>query len=608
MNPSQFDVAPFLTQDEGQHFDRKSLFEGPPDGKRPRDRRVVRDQVAEYVAAFANAEGGVLILDIEDDKSVTGHGLPPSAVQALLAVPRSRLDPPQSEGFVVPVEGGELIVFDVTVSDAPVMVGGNGFPLRVGDQTVRVRESQIRALKRLNMHESWESEFSTCGVQNLDTGLLSRARRGAGLAASTNEEYLLLRKLADRHGSRIMLRRAAELLFRRGGADHANAGIRVFRVIGRERRTGAEYNVEEFPRIEDHLPGVLDKSLSVVRSLLRRPTRLVGTRFRPTPEYPDFAWSEAVLNAVEHRDYGIEGAGTEIWLYEDRMEVVSSGGLAGGLALDELLSLNRVHRARNPRVVRVLVDLGYARDQGEGVPRMFAEMEDAFLPLPEIEVVGQSVKVILRNTPTLNAADRDFLASIADAELKHLELRALLQARRRGRVDNAMLRSLSSLDTLAASRLLRGLRDRGMLRLHARGADSYYTLSGALGKPGSRSLSLFDVDRGELGADRGELGADRGELPPEIRQAIDGLGPRPRKEHIRQVIETICGSGEWTTPSQIAVMVRFKLRNLTSRHLSPMVDSGRLVRRYPDTPTHPRQAYRTSPSVRDRPPIAGGSS
>jgi len=38
----------------------------------------VRDQVAEHGAAFANAEGGVLILGLEDDGTVTGHDLPPS--------------------------------------------------------------------------------------------------------------------------------------------------------------------------------------------------------------------------------------------------------------------------------------------------------------------------------------------------------------------------------------------------------------------------------------------------------------------------------------------------------------------------------------------------
>ena len=578
MKRLRFDPAGFLTQDEGQHFERKSMFEGPPGRKRPRDRRQVRDQVAECVAAFANAEGGVLILGIEDDGAVSGHGLPEPALRSVLKTPGARLNPPQPDGFLVPSGGEQLIVFDVTVSNTPVMVVGNGFPLRVGDQTIRVRETQIRALKRQNMYESWESRPSQFGLKDLDRQLLARARSSAGLADWTDEEYLLKRKLADRRGKGIVLRRAAELLFSHLGPDHPNAGIRIFRVIGSERKTGAEYNVEELPRIESHLPGVLDESRAVVEAILRRPSRIVDGRFRTTSEYPGFSWREAVLNAVEHRDYGIEGSGTEIWLFENRMEVVSSGALVEGLALGEVLSLNRVHRTRNPRLVRALVDLGYARDQGEGVPRMFAEMEDAFLPPPEIEAGGQSLKVTLRNTPTLTVGDREFLSSLESVELSRLELRALIQARRQGRVDNATMRSLSALGTLTASSLLRGLRDRGLLVLHSHGADSFYTLASPL--PDRIVQPLFDTDRGEL--------------PKDVQVAIERLGVRPRKERVREVIQAICRTRDWTTASQIAKLLHFRLRNLASRHLGPMVDSGKLVRRFPDTPNHPAQAYRAS--------------
>lgn len=90
-----FDITPFLAQSEGQHYDRKSLLEGAPGRKRSRNRRAVRDQVAEYVSAFANADGGVLILGIEDNGEITGHALPPDAVSELLNVPKNRLTPPQ---------------------------------------------------------------------------------------------------------------------------------------------------------------------------------------------------------------------------------------------------------------------------------------------------------------------------------------------------------------------------------------------------------------------------------------------------------------------------------------------------------------------------------
>jgi len=40
--------------------------------------------------------------------------------------------------------------------------------------------------------------------------------------------------------------------------------------------------------------------------------------------------------------------------------------------------------------------------------------------------------------------------------------------------------------------------------------------------------------------------------------------------------------------------MNFSQTNLTERHLSPMVEAGRLLRRYPDNPTHPEQAYRSA--------------
>jgi ATP-dependent DNA helicase RecG len=594
-----FDVTPFLNQDEGQHFDRKSLYEGPEGSKRARDRRSVRDQVAEYVAGFANAEGGILILGIEDDRTVTGHNLPADALASLLTTPCSRLQPSQPEGFLIESGSKTLIVFDVPAADVPVQVIGDGFPLRIGDKTIQASESQIRALKLQGLVESWESRSSSLGMAELDRGLLERARQGAGLLDWTDEDYLLKRKLADRRGDRIQLRRAAELLFASVGPDHPNGGVRVFRVIGTERRTGPEHNVEERPRIEGNLPMVIDEATRTVSGLLRRPSRLFGTRFRPVPEYPEFSWKEALLNAVAHRDYGVEGSGTEIWLFEDRMEIVSPGGLLGDLTLEDVLSRERIHRSRNPRVMRVLVDLGVARDQGEGIPRMFAEMEDAFLPTPQIDVSPHRLRVILRNTPTLTASDREFVARLDSAEISDEDFRALLHAHRHGRVENADLRTLGGLDTLTASALLRKLRDRNLLQLHAHGPSSYYTLPSALTGGMDRGKQPADrgeypADRGEQSADRGEQPADRGELGAEVLKAIKELGVRPRKKRLREVIAMICARRDWTTPAELSLWLQIVPENLSTRHLSPMFESGELERRFPDNPTHAGQAYRTS--------------
>ena len=91
----------------------------------------------------------------------------------------------------------------------------------------------------------------------------------------------------------------------------------------------------------------LGEAFGIIGSLLRRPSRLVGTRFRETPEYPDFAWREAILNAVAHRDYAVEGRTTEVYLFDDRMEVTSPGGLATRVSLEALRARTRVQAPRS---------------------------------------------------------------------------------------------------------------------------------------------------------------------------------------------------------------------------------------------------------------------
>ena len=75
-------------------------------------------------------------------------------------------------------------------------------------------------------------------------------------------------------------------------------------------------------------------------------------------------------------------------------------------------------------------------------------------------------------------------------------------------------------------------------------------------------------------------------------EAIAGLGVRPRKEPLRQVIAQLC-AGHWRTPAWLAVLLKMEAGKLSNRHLAPMVKIGILERRYPESPTHPEQAYRT---------------
>jgi ATP-dependent DNA helicase RecG len=479
------------------------------------------------------------------------------------------------------------------------MVQGNGYPVRVADTVQRMPADKIAAWKQAGFAGSWEARASEVTVDRLDEGLLRKALDGASLANVDARGYLLRRKLADLRGDRLVLRRAAELLFAREPhyVEHPNAGVRVFRVVGTERQTGAAHNVEELARQEGALPVVLAGTFDLIEPLLRKPSRLRGLHFEPTPEYPTFAWQEAIVNAMAHRDYAVTGRSVEVWLFDDRMEVTSPGGLLAAISLDALRTAMRLHASRNPRIVRALVDLGFMRDQGEGIPRMFGEMETSFLPQPILDATANEFSVVLRNTPVITPETSKWLASLANEQLEPSQIRALVLARNRGQVSNSVLRGATGLDTLAASNVLRVLRDRQLLESKGAGSSTFYVLGPKVPEELRQNADRggLEADRGGFNADRGGLEADKGglrdQLPQPVRDIVDGLGPRPRKQKLRRAILALCAVRPWK-PSDLAELLGLRdVGKLVERHLGPMTNEGELRRTHPKVPAHPEQAY-----------------
>jgi ATP-dependent DNA helicase RecG len=246
---------------------------------------------------------------------------------------------------------------------------------------------------------------------------------------------------------------------------------------------------------------------------------------------------------------------------------------------------------------------------------MFHEMQDSFLPRPELSDENGQFKVVLRNTATLSDADKRFVSQFVADDLTREEFRALLEAYRAGQVDNARMRALTGLDTLQSSTLLRRLRDRGYLELHSAGAASYYTLAiNTLRDQVGMNTGELGMDTGELDSNTGELDSNTGELagntgehqpesrmellerlPSSLQGLVQALGTRPRKSSFRRVLVAVASHGDWT-PKQLATLfLRGNTRKLVDEHITPLLQDGMLERTIPDVPTHPQQSYRATP-------------
>ena len=377
-----------LAQGEGQFREFKSAWDRRSGTRKKLNWKHIRDKIADVVAAFANADGGLLFVGVEDDGQPSGHGYSDDHVKGLLTTPENRLQPPvRCRTERVEVDGKELLIFEVPQSAEAIMVVADGFPYRVGTEILREPQELINQRKQALRVVGYEQRLQPeATLDHLDLELARRFMRKTPVGSRSVEEALEYYGLVERHLSEWRITNAGLLLFARRPALkwHPRAGVRVFRVAGREEVPGRGRNVTQVGRADPPLALALDEAAGLAGSQVRRSEQLNGLYFEGVPEYPDFAWQETLVNAIAHRDYEVTSRETEVRFYDDRMETSNPGDLIAPVTLGRLRDGGRVHGTRNPLLVRVLADVGVMRDEGEGIARIFSEMANRQLRPPEI--------------------------------------------------------------------------------------------------------------------------------------------------------------------------------------------------------------------------------
>ncbi len=116
----------------------------------------------------------------------------------------------------------------------------------------------------------------------------------------------------------------------------------------------------------------------------------------------------------------------EVWFFDDRMDVLSPGDLVPPVTLEILQQRRPSHASRNPLLVRALAQVGIMRDEGEGIPRIFEEMEESLLKQPEITLEASQFSVVLRNEPAVPGPSAEWQGVVASLDLGATQKRILL--------------------------------------------------------------------------------------------------------------------------------------------------------------------------------------
>lgn len=134
------------------------------------------------------------------------------------------------------------------------------------------------------------------------------------------------------------------------------------------------------------LPYTVEQAFTFLKRNMRHTTRIDGFSKLQIDEYPYEALREAVVNAVAHRDYDLQGSCIRIDKYEDRIEVLSPGLPPAPLTVEKLDRLEYVPCSRNPNIARGLGFFERIEEQGDGIRRIINATTAMGLPRPTLSV------------------------------------------------------------------------------------------------------------------------------------------------------------------------------------------------------------------------------
>ena len=430
-----------------------------------------RGEAARTVCAMLNTRGGYVLFGVTPDGKTVGQQVGGQTIEGVSAEIR-RIDPPAFPTIErVRVDGDlEVVAVHVRQGSARPYSYRNSAYRRVGNTTLAMSGDEYNRMlfERMHSEQRWENQPAVgWSVDDLDGQEIRRTvheaiQRGRLQASGAQDLTGMLRGLGlYRDGG---LWRAAVVLF--GNADRLEFEfpqclLRVARFRGFDRTEFLDNR-----QFHGNAFTLLDAAERFLRETLPIAGRIEPDRFDRVDEplYPPLATREALANALCHRDYSIGGGSVGVAVYDDRLEVTSSGSLHFGLTPEKLYEPHE-SLPWNPLIARTFYRRGIIEEWGRGTLKMVEASDSAGLPRPEIADAGGCLTVRFFNNR--------FVPSRGNEEDLTEQQRAVLDLLNRSASALALREIRSQMAPLTSERRLRAdltaLKERGLVRVLGRG-------------------------------------------------------------------------------------------------------------------------------------------
>ena len=427
-------------------------------------------EVIETAAAFANTNGGVILIGVSDQREIRGITVGKETLRDV----SNRISQATEPRVVLEIESVDMegkSVLLIRIAECrikPISVKGVCYR-RVGNSN-RVMSPQEIAQMHLNtVGQSWDQLLVTsAGIDDI---------------ADKKVEWYLTRRETTRNVAKPQDMSLTVLLRNIDGLSDeetpTHAGILFFGKYPQRFFQNAQLRVVRFKGtsvthpVIDRLDcsGALWEMVDAAEEFIRKNIRLLSLRTSKSFqrddkfEYPLEALREAIINALIHRNYQ-KHSDVRVFIFDNRVEIINPGTFPEGVSPDA-----PIHEPVNPILSQFMYDVGFIERYGSGIKMMKRLSEEWGNKAPRYELHPLETKIIF-DSPIQESTFIE-IDDISE-QLNERQRNALFHVQKSGQIATKEYVEINHVSRRVAYEELRDMTDKGLLSMIGKGRGTKY--------------------------------------------------------------------------------------------------------------------------------------
>lgn len=366
-----------------------------------KEEQVKSKDLGEEIVAFANSEGGTIIIGISDNKEIIGVS-DIKIEEKIMNICRNNVIPNIIPHFeIVEIASKKIVVLTIPKGlSKPYYTVDNKYYIRVGTtKRIASREELLRlfegngslhfdispvpntSIKDLNLDiiRDYFLKYNTFDLAEEDSKQVERILINADILKPLNNETVCS------VGGLLIFGKFPQNILPQNGVSFAHF-------------KGNDISDELIDKkiIEGRIQDIAEAVMVSIKNNILVPSKINSLKREDLEVYPLIVLREAIVNCLVHRNYSIYGSKIRIFMFDDRIEFRSPGRLPNTVTIEKMKI--GVSFARNPFLVKYMENMRYIDQLGRGIPMIIKNMTSISNKEPKLSEIGEEFILTIYNS------------------------------------------------------------------------------------------------------------------------------------------------------------------------------------------------------------------